>query len=1364
MKLRARDLFATIRAEGALLPPELLARVAENDRSLEGLAPEAYHLGPGERLGEAINRSWSRLLGLWSSFDAARDALPERDVGTTLTRERWLLALFGELGYGRLAPAKAVELDGHAYPVSHGWHRSPIHLVSFRVDLDRRTAGVAGAARQSPHSLVQELLNRSDDRLWGFVSNGLQMRLLRDNASLTRQAYVEWDLEAMMRGEVYADFVVLWLVCHQSRVEAEQPADCLLERWSRTAVEQGTRALDQLRAGVEEAIARLGRGYLAHPANGALRDALRSGQLDGLGLYRQLLRVVYRLLMQFAAEDRDLLHEPGADPVSTERFRRYYSTQRLRRIAEQRRGARHPDLHAALRFVWRRLGADEGCPELALPGLGGLLFSCDATPALDGCELSNRDLLDAVRALSLAESGGVRRPVDFKNLGSEELGSVYESLLELHPEIDADAGHFALTTAGGHERKTTGSYYTPTSLIVSLLDSALDPVLDEAARADDPERAILALSVCDPACGSGHFLIAAAHRIAKRLAAVRTGDDEPAPAAYRTALRDVIGHCLYGVDVNPMAVELCKVGLWMEALEPGRPLGFLDHRIVCGNSLLGTTPALIAQGVPAEAFTAIGQLDRRFEEQVRSVLAEALPGSEHASERQEVWAALVRDAVDDKQVAAELRKRNDRERRSQSAFALGNPAAVVDANLADAVQALDAQPERSPADVRRKAERYAAAQSSPEHERARLLADAWCTAFVGAKQPGVEAVTQATLDQIAEDPAHLDPDVRAVVDRTAERMRFFHWHVAFPEIFRAASEVADAEPAGWSGGFDVVLGNPPWEHTELKETEFFAREAPSIAGASNKAARQRAIAALAQDQRGLLRRFLVARREADAVSHLIRRSGRFPLCARGRINTYAIFAENDRTVVAPRGRVGCIVPTGIATDDTTKHFFAELVDQRSLVSLYSFWEVRRVFLGTDQRQSFCLLTVTGRNVSVDAAWFAFDVRAASDLNDSQRRFTLTRDDIALLNPNTRTCPIFRSRRDADLTKEIYRRVPVLIREGDPDGNPWDVSFRQGLFNMATDSGLFRERHVLEADGWVLNGNVFERGDDRHLPLYEAKMLHHFDHRYGDYAMRSARSQDTQLPDIPIERLADPDYVPLPRYWVDAAEVEQRLSGRWDRGWLIGWRDIARSADERTVIGGALPPFAVGHTMPLLASTASPTAIAGLIGALSSFVLDYSARQKVGGTHVTFGFMQQMPLPTPELLADWLRWLTPRVLELTYTSWDLAPFAADLGYRGSPFRWDPERRFLLRAELDAAFFHIYGVERDDVDYILDTFPIVRRKDEQRYGEYRTKRAILEIYDELAEAQRTGGEYVTRLNPPPADPAVAHAGRPERAATA
>jgi hypothetical protein len=539
MRTRYADTFTTVRTEGALLPPDLLRRIVDLDHGLGGLTPEDYHLS-GERLTEATNRAWNRLQGAWAAFQTARAALPETDLGTRATRERWLQPLFRELGYGRLLASKAEEIEGRSYAVSHAWQHTPIHLVGFRVGLDKRVAGVAGAARTSPHGLVQELLNRADDRLWGFVSNGLKLRVLRDSRSLTRQAYLEFDLEVMMEEEIYADFVLLFLVCHQSRVEAERPEDCYLEKWSQAAQQQGTRALDQLRKGVEEAITALGQGFLAHPANAALRERLRSGELDAQDYYRQLLRLVYRLLFLFVAEDRELLFDPTSDDLARRRYRDYFSTARLRALAEKRRGTRHADLYQALRLVIGRLGYDDGCPELGLPALGGFLFSPAAAPDLDSADLANSDLLAAVRPLAFTADGRTRRAVDYRNLGSEELGSVYEALLELHPCLNLDAATFELAGAAGNERKTTGSYYTPSSLITCLLDSALDPVVDEALKGPDPEQALLSLKICDPACGSGHFLIAAAHRLAKRLAALRTGDEEPSPQATRSALREVI--------------------------------------------------------------------------------------------------------------------------------------------------------------------------------------------------------------------------------------------------------------------------------------------------------------------------------------------------------------------------------------------------------------------------------------------------------------------------------------------------------------------------------------------------------------------------------------------------------------------------------------------------------------------------------------------------------------------------------------------------------------------------------------------------------------------------------------------------------
>ena len=364
MRTKTRDTFTTIRTEGAILPPDLLGRISEGDCDLGGLDPASYHLLAGETLNEAISRSWNRLLGVWTAFKDRREALPEGQPDAGMTRERWLLPLFRELDYGWLSTTGTIEIEGKTYPVSRVWRHTPIHLVGFRTDLDRRTPGVAGAARVSPHGLVQELLNRSEAYLWAFLSNGLRLRILRDNVSLTRQAYVEFDLEAMMDGEVYPDFVLLWLLCHQSRVEAERPEESWLERWSHAAAEQGTRALEGLRVGVEEAIRSLGAGFLAHRANDGLRSKLRSGDLLAQDYYRQLLRAVYRMLFLFVAEDRGLLLDPDADPKVAGRYTDYYSTARLRRLAEKRSGTRHSDLYKGLSLVMEKLGEERGMPKL----------------------------------------------------------------------------------------------------------------------------------------------------------------------------------------------------------------------------------------------------------------------------------------------------------------------------------------------------------------------------------------------------------------------------------------------------------------------------------------------------------------------------------------------------------------------------------------------------------------------------------------------------------------------------------------------------------------------------------------------------------------------------------------------------------------------------------------------------------------------------------------------------------------------------------------------------------------------------------------------------------------------------------------
>ena len=1093
----------TVRTVGGLLPPDLLARVlAATD--LPGLRPADYHLAAGETPREAANRAWAYLTGVWTAFRDAVATLPEGDPAIGVTREKWLLVLLRELGYGRVptTPAGGLTVDGTAFGVSHLWGATPMHLLGWGVDLDRRTPGVRGAAGRAPHAMVQELLDRTDDVLWAVVSNGRLLRLLRDARALTGQAYVEFDREAMFDGEVYSDFVLLFLLLHESRVEVADgtvPADCWLETWRTAAVESGTRALGQLRDGVKTALEHLGTGFLT--ANPDANAKVAAGELRLDDLHRALLRLAYRLLFLFVAEDRRVLLAPGADPDAVQRYETFFSTNRLRRLATSRRGTGHRDLWHGLRLVIGALGREGGRPELALPGIGGLFDHGPADVVMDW-ELPNDALLAAVRALTVVQPPGQpKRRVDYRNLGAEELGSIYESLLELVPRHDQVMRTFTLDTLAGNERKSSGSYYTPSALIDLVLDEALDPLLDDAQKTPDPENALLSLTVCDPACGSGHFLVAAARRIATRLAAVRTQEVDPTPTAISDAMHDVVTRCIYGVDINPMAADLAKVSLWLESLTPGRPLSFLDAHIKVGNALLGTTPALLAAGIPDAAFAPI--------------------------------------EGDDKKYATALRRRNkaERDQAAQGDLFDAPVLEVSNSHLRTQYAELAEQSRRaeSLADLHLAAARLRELAASPEARRSRLVADAWCAAFVQVKQPGAPALTQETLERLSLGPLPVvvgastvgGPDViataeQAEVVRLTTEYRFFHWHLEFPDVFDVpAGALPENADTGWTGGFSCVLGNPPWETVQMSEKEFFASRDPAIADAPNAAARKKLIAALENDDPELFREFRAESRRGQAENLFVRASGRYPLTARGKINTYSIFAEHFRTVIAYDGRMGIITPTGLATDATTADFFADTLRTERLAAFYDFENEAKIFAEVDHRVRFAVTCMTGGE-PVDRTRLAFVVRHLGDVPG--RRFELAAEEVLLLNPNTGTLPLFRSRRDAEITLGIYRRHPILIREDDPARNPWRLTFSQGLFNMASDSGLFRTADDLSALGATFDGWAWSDGTTTWLPLYEAKLLNHYDHRFSTYAgATQARLNVGALP-----RLTDAQHREQPR--------------------------------------------------------------------------------------------------------------------------------------------------------------------------------------------------------------------------------------------
>lgn len=1280
-QIRGEVVFEAIAIEGGILTPDFLGKVSELAAPRQ--APADYSVPRGIQIRDEIGRAWRIAQAHWQDVETALKASGNvRAPMNTMLRNA-----FGWLSL--VECPQALTLNEQSYPVTALALEGTVPIVIGNAfdDLDKGDATFGdGQKRRSVFGLVQDYLNASKECVWGIATNGFVLRITRDNASLTRPAWIEADIGRIMREERYADFSLLWLLLHESRfgTSSNLGFDCPLEEWRASSMAVGTVARDRLRDGVEEALRELGNGFLANPRNDALRARLQSGELDPAGYMQQLLRLVYRLIFLLVAEERDLLHPEESNIVARDLYRDGYSLGRLRGRASRRRAYdRHEDAWLSLKIVLRACAVGE--PRLAIAPLGGL-FAEQQTPDLDHAHIANRFLFSAVYRLTWLENRDIIVRVNWRDMGTEELGSVYESLLELVPVVDDEATRLRFVgdpgegesavgrPTRGHARKLTGSYYTPDSLVQALLDSALDPIAQRAEADGDPERAILALAVLDPACGSGHFLLGAARRLASRLARVRS-EGTPSPTAYRAALRDVVTHCVYGVDKNAMAIELARIALWLEAIDPGRPLAFLDHHIVHGDALLGLIqPFFLANGIPDAAFSAVTGDDKK----VAKVL---------------------------KRQNSQARKTLDKEQRTgQLSMSFRSEEWI------HRLEQIDAMPDGSLSEIADKEAAFRTAFESDSNYW-RFAQNAYTAAFMLRKTELTKGSipTSGTLRDLA---AGLEPPNSTIeaVNRVSRSTPFLQWSIAFAPVMAR-------------GGFDCILGNPPWEKVALSDREFFASSAPEIANAPNGAARANLIQSLSDADEGtpefrLFADYMEAGHHSDAFNQFAHQSARFPLTGTGIVNLYALFAETALQAIRSDGRIGLVLPSGIASDAGTAAFFREISKGR-IVSLIDFENRRKLFSAVDSRQKFCLLTI-GQCTSPSFAFFLTDPAQRSD---EDRLFTLAPEDLARVNPNTLTAPIFRSRMDAQLTTAIYRRVPVLWNESHADGNAWSVSFRQGLFNMTGDSDLF-----MNEPGMGL------------LRLYEAKMIHQFDHRFATYVAQGEESAR----DVTVEEKANPNFVVRPRYWVSEAEVELRLGEQgWNNDWLLCWRNITNATNERTVIAAVIPRVGVGHSAPLIgSSTQGAQGMACLLANLNSLVLDYVARQKVGGTNLTYSFLKQFPVFTPSHYDESAReFIVSRVLELTYNAIDMLGWANGCGFDGPPFSTGNDRRAILRAELDAWYAHSYGLTRDDLRFILDpadavgpdypseTFRVLKETEERTLGEYRTRRLVLEAWDRL-----------------------------------
>jgi len=763
--------YTTIRIEGAILSADILDKIEQGE--LGGQLSKDFGFDSKIKVKDEIARAWADAQDLWRIFKRQKEKVSGQGYGTTETRNFWMVPLLGLFGYD-VKLSKAETVNGKSYAISHraaNLDGFPVYIVGFNDSLDKKRE--EGGARMSPHALLQEYINLTEN-LYAVVTNGLYLRLLRNSSRLIRLSFIEFDIETMMDEEHFADFAIMYRLLHSSRMplKADQGADSLIEKYHQDALDSGSRIREGLSHAVEFSIGSFANGFLNHPANTELREKIDNQEIKSSDFYQYQLRLIYRLLFLMVIEERNLVFPSDADKKRREIYYEYYSVNHLRKLCEKRYLAdqRFNDLWIALKNTFHLFENESRGKHLGIRPLAGDLFGYRAIGILNQCSLDNKILLECLRNLNvfINKNTGQKMRINYASLNVEEFGSVYEGLLEYAPVFAKQNGLYKFDLVKGTERSSSGSHYTPDELVHPLIRHSLDYVIKEKLASSDKksekEKALLSIRGCDVACGSGHILLNAARRIGIELARVRAGEDQPSPAPLRQAVRDVIKSCIYGVDKNPLAVELCKVALWLEAHNPGEPLNFLDHHIKCGDSIVGLAhKEELEKGIADEAF-------------------KKMPD-------------------DDKDLRADLAKQNKRERnnRKQKHFDFGETVERFVKDISRMFEQFNKLPENRIEEIEYKRKEYERMTSGANWLRLKTLADIQVAQFFIPKN-------ESNAKKIITDEEYMNylsgikvthPMKAGMAGGIAAEKKFFNWFLEFPEVFA-------------EGGFDCILGNPPF--------------------------------------------------------------------------------------------------------------------------------------------------------------------------------------------------------------------------------------------------------------------------------------------------------------------------------------------------------------------------------------------------------------------------------------------------------------------------------------------------------------------------------------------------------------------------
>lgn len=1258
----------------------------------------------------------------------------------------------------------------------YGFGLAIVESKRWQRPLDRQSDGAE--EETAPSTQMLRYLRRVDDLTsgklrWGILTNGARWRLYYQGARSVSEQFFEIDLAKVLAipgldGGLFAlpeedrrHWLKIFILIF--RREAFLPSSADTQTFHQRAINEGRFYEERVASSISNLVFNRIFPVLAQSIAASAPQASLPQVRDAA------LILLYRLLFVLYAEDRDLL------PVRERRYDDYSLREKVRGDIGRRKDSNDIFSASAARY-WSIIddlcrAINEGDTSIGLPAYNGGLFDQERTPLLNTIRLPDDVTAEVIDALSFERAPDGRKYINYRDLSVQQLGSIYERLVE--HELSRDSANIVIRP-NVFARKGSGSYYTPDDLVGLIVRETLEPLVTArlaafAAKAGelekkrepkdyrlkvlagmDPAERLLDLKICDPAMGSGHFLVSLVDYLADQVIAaiaearalVNFGDyasplikriAEIRSTILRNALeqgwtidanqlddrhivrRMVLKRCIYGVDKNPMAVELAKVSLWLHTFTVGAPLSFLDHHLRCGDSLFGSW---VRGGIDRAA--SLGAPLFLHEPMTRAMRAAAsMQMIENLTD------AEIAEARHSKEIYDDVR-------------AMTGP---LDAILS-LIHALDWLDVTSPED-RSAVREFSRPGGKPDRVVPRPIAvRAFLSGHFG--DPVQIALGKEAIADSAPGAARFAEILAQARELIAEE-RFLHWQVSFPGVW------SNWDSAERTGGFDAVIGNPPWDRMKLQQVEWFAARKREIALAQRASDRQRLIQALKEAKDSLAKNFAKANTQAEAAARMARECGNYPLLSGGDINIYSLFVERALTLVKPSGMVGLLTPSGIASDKTAAPFFKGVATGGRLKALYDFenrrtrFDAEPFFPDVDSRFKFCAFIASPSPVSVPAQC-AFFLQDVSELQDPERCFPLSPQDFARVNPNTGTAPIFRTRRDAALTTAIYARLPVLVdRSTGAEAKTWPVKYAT-MFHMTNDSRLFRTRQELEEKegAYPVGANRFRNTAGDWVPLYVGRMIHQFDHRAASVEVNEANVHNPALSgDITSAQKADPNFLPAPQYWVPLSEVDFPSGLEWS----IAFRDIARATDARTIISAAVPQAGFGNKLPLLlpSDTLQYRACAAeIIGNMNAIVFDFVARSKIHSTSVNWYLVEQLPVVPPD------RYETVRfgkktaaqivreaVLELTYTAHDMAPFARDMGYVDKagkvkpPFTWDEDCRVKLRAKLDAVYFYLYGVtDRDDIRYVYSTFPIVEREETVAFGRYRSRDLCLAYMNALA----------------------------------